>query len=86
MIPYSAFWAGVVRQVCPTERVMYRQPTGPNPLYRRGDLVDRPRAMGLLGLLGGRRAPGVPNTPFGYLRSCYESLPSLGGVLVRVVT
>ena len=24
-----------------------RQPTGPNPLYHRDDLVDRPRAMGV---------------------------------------
>jgi len=29
------------------ERLLYRQPTGPNPLYHRDDLVDRPRAMGV---------------------------------------
>ena len=28
------------------ERVIYRQPTSPNPLYHRHNLVDRPRAMG----------------------------------------
>ena len=28
------------------ERVVYCQPTGPNPFYHRDDLVDRPRAMG----------------------------------------
>jgi len=27
------------------ERVLYFQPTGPNPLYHRDDQVDRPRAM-----------------------------------------
>ena len=25
--------------------VLYSQPTGPNPLHHREDLVDRPRAM-----------------------------------------
>ena len=27
------------------DRVLYRQPTSPNPLYQRDDLVDRTRAM-----------------------------------------
>ena len=31
------------------ERVLYRQPTGANPLHHRDDLVDRPRAMGVPG-------------------------------------
>ena len=36
-----------VRVLIPTHReiVLYRQPTGPNPLHHRHDLVDRPRAM-----------------------------------------
>ena len=29
------------------ERVLYCQPTGPNPLYHRDDEVVRPRAMGV---------------------------------------
>jgi hypothetical protein len=29
----------------PRERLLYRQPTGPNPLYHRDDLVERPRAI-----------------------------------------
>ena len=29
------------------ERVLYWEPTGPNPLYHQGDLGDRPRAMGI---------------------------------------
>ena len=29
------------------ERVIHWQPAGPNPLYHRNDLVDRPRAMGV---------------------------------------
>ena len=32
---------------CRRERVLYRKPTGPNPLYHRDDQVDRPRAMGV---------------------------------------
>ena len=31
------------------ERDFYSQPTGPNPLYHRDDLVVRPRAMGVCG-------------------------------------
>ena len=27
------------------ERLLYWQPADPDPLYRRGDLVDRPRGM-----------------------------------------
>ena len=30
---------------CPRERVLYRQPSSPNPLYYHDDQVDRPRAM-----------------------------------------
>ena len=30
---------------CQRERVLCWQPTGPNPLYHRDDLVDRPRAI-----------------------------------------
>jgi len=30
-----------------SERVLYWQPTGPNPLFHRDDEVDRPRAMGV---------------------------------------
>ena len=29
------------------ERVRYWQPAGPNPLHRRDDTVDQPRAMGV---------------------------------------
>jgi len=35
------------RVVSLRERVLYRQPTGPNPLYHRDNKVDRPRAMGV---------------------------------------
>ena len=36
--------------MCPPsfrERVLYSQPTGPNPLHHQDDSVDRPRAMGV---------------------------------------
>ena len=38
---------GAAEAACQRERVLYRQPTGPNPLYHRDDEVDRPRAMGV---------------------------------------
>ena len=37
----------VARSENERERVLYQQPTGPNPLYHRDDLVDRPRDMGV---------------------------------------
>ena len=30
-----------------SEIFLYGQPAGPNPLFHRHDLVDRPRAMGV---------------------------------------
>ena len=46
-------------------RVLYCQPTGPNPLDHRDDLVDRPRAMvGGIAILAGhlvRRAEVTTN-------------------------
>jgi hypothetical protein len=36
-------WGATARNK--SERVLYRQPTGPNPLHHLDDLVDCPRAM-----------------------------------------
>ena len=44
--PGSLETVAVAMLVLGRERILDWQPTGPNPLYHRDDLVDRPRAMG----------------------------------------